>query len=43
MKKVLLTVMIFTGILSFGIANQSSIEKQSVKVNLLCLNHGETI
>lgn len=42
MKKVLLTVMIFTGILSFGIANQS-IEKQSVKVNLLCLNHGETI
>ncbi|CAH2465033.1 hypothetical protein P4U03_28075 [Bacillus mycoides] len=42
MKKVLLTVMIFTGILSFGVANQS-IEQQSAKANLLCLDHGETI
>ncbi|KFM95144.1 hypothetical protein [Bacillus clarus] len=42
MKKVLLTVMIFTGILSFGVANQS-IEKQPAKAKLLCLDHGETI
>ncbi|EJQ40325.1 hypothetical protein IEI_05503 [Bacillus wiedmannii] len=42
MKKVLLTVMIFTGILSFGVANQS-IEQQSAKANLLYLDHGETI
>ncbi|WP_255287361.1 hypothetical protein [Bacillus pseudomycoides] len=42
MKKVLLTVMIFTGILSFGVANQF-IKEPSAKANLLCLDHGETI
>ncbi|SDY93678.1 MULTISPECIES: hypothetical protein [Bacillus] len=42
MKKLILTVMIFTGILSVGVANQS-IEEPSAKANLLCLDHGETI